>query len=98
MAANLKENEETGVARPATPHKIATIQVKTIKGNERLILKLKFNDTITNLRSCIDKHMGAGAPAYKLQTSFPRKVLTDASMSLQEAGLTPNATIMMQAA
>eukprot|EP00039_Didymoeca_costata_P007697 m.102863 g.102863 ORF g.102863 m.102863 type:complete len:467 (+) comp13788_c0_seq3:107-1507(+) len=67
--------QEKGLERPMTPRDIATIQVKSMKGRERLILKLRFTDTIAMLRKSIDKHSGASSNrGYKLLTSFPRKV------------------------
>merc|ERR1719272_1420201 len=82
------------IERPVTPSDTATIQVKL--PGQKLILKLRFNDTVGQLRACIDKHMSAGPGgkiAYKLHNSYPRKQLTDNAASLLDQGLTPSATI-----
>lgn len=88
-------NPDRASERPSTPGDIATIQVKT-KDNQKLILKLRFNDTVEMLRKCIDTHLHGSGGAYKLQTSFPRKVLDDAAITLLDAGLTPSATVHMR--
>ena len=81
--------------RPVTPSDTTTIQVKL--PGQKLIVKLRFNDTIGGLRACIDKHMSAGSGsgklAYKLQNSYPRKQLADNAATLLDEGLTPSATI-----
>ena len=74
---------------------IATLQVKNDDGCQTLIIKLRFGDTIGALRKFIDMHRLSGSP-YEIRTAFPNKSYDDTSQTLQEAGLVPNAVLMLR--
>lgn len=84
----------SGEARPQTPQDIATLQVKSENGKDTFVLKLRSGDTVATVRHYLDKQRPLGTGGYKLVSAYPRKELTD-DMTLEDAGLTPRATIRM---
>lgn len=66
--------------QPAT-----TVQVRMVDGR-RLTVRLNLTHTVRDLRSAVDAENPGGA-AYALQLSFPRKLLTDLSATIKDAGL-----------
>ncbi|PIK51517.1 putative UBX domain-containing protein 11 [Apostichopus japonicus] len=74
---------------------IATLRVKSETGDQTFIIKMKYEDTIQDLRDQLDRIRSASAPAYELVTSFPYQVYQNLDMTLDECGLTPNATLHM---
>ena len=49
----LDDNKEV---RPMTPRNITTLRVKSDTGNHTYILKMKFHETIGDLRKYVDMH------------------------------------------
>lgn len=47
---------ESGSHRPVTPHDVTTIQVRSDSGRQVLVIKLRFDDTIGDLKNFIDRH------------------------------------------
>ncbi|EDQ88234.1 uncharacterized protein MONBRDRAFT_26431 [Monosiga brevicollis MX1] len=84
--------------RPTTPRDIATLQVKSEDGKVTLIVKLRFNDSVADVRRCIDQHRGTSVDAtYRIYTTYPRKLLDDSSATLLDLDLVPNATLRLVA-
>eukprot|EP00743_Colponemidia_sp_Colp-15_P003525 GILK01003803.1.p1 GENE.GILK01003803.1~~GILK01003803.1.p1 ORF type:complete len:110 (+),score=15.84 GILK01003803.1:136-465(+) len=74
---------------------ITTIQVKTESGSSTFILKLRFDDTISTLKTFLNEHRGSTEP-YELRTAFPNKAYEEDTLTLKMAGLIPNATMLMR--
>ncbi|XP_069130862.1 UBX domain-containing protein 11-like isoform X3 [Argopecten irradians] len=79
--------------RPSTPRDISTLRVKSDSGNQTYILKMKFWETIGDLRKYIDMHRPMGLPDYQIVSAYPTKVYDNHSETLESAGLTPNAVL-----
>ena len=63
-------------------------------GTTSLLLKMYFSDTIGALRA----HVASNLPTltdFDLRTSYPSKIFRDDSITLVEAGLTPNAALIV---
>ncbi|XP_060063648.1 UBX domain-containing protein 11-like isoform X2 [Ylistrum balloti] len=82
--------------RPSTPRDISTLRVKSDSGNQTYILKMKFWETIGDLRKYIDIHRPMGLPEYQIVSTYPTKVYDNNSASLESAGLTPNAVLHLR--
>ena len=79
------------------PYEVATIQIRISgKENSTLIFKMRFDETIGDLRQYLDKHRGneVSIKTYELRSSYPPSAFTDLTATMKTAGLTPNATIM----
>lgn len=94
MRQTLTESDATGTP-PATPRKVATVQVRTQSGSGRLILKLRFTDTVADIRRYIDAQRPPGAGSYVLRTAYPRMILSDDSATVSSCSLAPNGTVFM---
>ncbi|XP_033741236.1 UBX domain-containing protein 11-like isoform X2 [Pecten maximus] len=82
--------------RPSTPRDISTLRVKSDSGNQTYILKMKFWETIADLRKYIDIHRPMGLPDYQIVSTYPTKVYDNSSATLESAGLTPNAVLHLR--
>ncbi|KAL4232808.1 UBX domain-containing protein 11 [Mactra antiquata] len=84
-------------ARPYTPRDITTLRIKSLDGNHTYILKMRFNNTIGDLRNYITSQSGSDAPDFDIVSAHPNKVHSDDSVTLVDAGLTPNAVAHLRA-
>ncbi|GIL81416.1 hypothetical protein Vretimale_1036 [Volvox reticuliferus] len=79
---------------------VTTLQVKSVDGKQTYILKFKYDDTIANLRTCLDAHhakAGQTGLAYEIRSAFPARAYTDVAETLRQVGLVPNATLFLRA-
>lgn len=77
------------------PYEVATVQVRISgKDSTTLIFKMKFDETIGDLRRYLDAHRGSGGASYELRSSYPPSAFTDLTSTMKASGLTPNSTIM----
>jgi len=72
---------------------ITTIRVKSEKGDKTYIIKMKYSDTIGDLRRQINKMRQQKMTNYKLKSSFPNQIYDDDNATLEDCGLVPNATL-----
>ncbi|XP_041352482.1 UBX domain-containing protein 11-like [Gigantopelta aegis] len=93
MKKRLEDKEEN--ARPSTPRNITTLRIKSESGDHTYIVKMKFIETIGDLRKYLDKAR-KNMPAYKITTAYPKKTYDDDSATLEESGLTPNAVMLLR--
>lgn len=73
--------------------KVTTLRIKSETGEVTYILKMKFTDTVGDVRRHIDAERSSDALPYAIKTSFPNQVYDNPSLTLQECGLVPNATL-----
>jgi hypothetical protein len=77
---------------------LASIGVKSYDGKKTLMVKLKYTDTIEKLRQIINLHFYNDIPVvppYTLKTHITKCTLDDSTLSIEKAGLAPNARIMI---
>uniref|UniRef100_H2Y6Q5 UBX domain-containing protein n=1 Tax=Ciona savignyi TaxID=51511 RepID=H2Y6Q5_CIOSA len=82
--------------RPPSARDITTIRVKSEDGSKVFIIKLKFSDTIQDLRNYINKQRPHHKVPYVIISTFPKQKHTNSKKSLQESGLVPNATLFLK--
>jgi hypothetical protein len=87
----------------------ASLQVKDEAGAHTYVLAMRGSDTIGELRRRLDAHRAAaaasagggggapGRPGYEIRSAFPARVYGDDSVTLQQAGLVPSATLFLRA-
>ncbi|KAK3098430.1 hypothetical protein FSP39_019390 [Pinctada imbricata] len=93
MKKRLDEDESI---RPLTPRNITTLRIKAETGNHTYILKMKFHETIGDLRKYINMQRGRGPNPYDIMSAYPNKVYSDESATLESCGLTPNAVLHLR--
>ncbi|MBN3321411.1 UBX11 protein, partial [Atractosteus spatula] len=93
----MKQRLEMSVAkRPPTPQNISTLRVKSEDGEQTFIVKMLFSETIGQLRQYLNTHRGEDCPEYDIISAFPQRQYSDGSQTLQQCGLTPNATLLLR--
>ncbi|CAH1228956.1 UBXN11 [Branchiostoma lanceolatum] len=92
VAKGMKERlEKSEAERPPSARDITTLRVKA--GEQNFILKMRFSDSIGDVRRQLEHYRPAGSGDYELLTTFPNKVYRDNTASLHSCGLTPNAAL-----
>ena len=74
---------------------VTTLRVVTEAGDHTYILKMKFSETVGDLRTYLDTQRRPTAP-YDIVSTFPHKVHKNNTISLKDSGLTPNAVIHLK--
>lgn len=82
--------------RPSTPRNITTLRIKSETGNQTYILKMKFNETIGDLRKYLDMQRSKIESEYNIVSAYPNKTHDDNSKTLEASGLTPNAVLHLR--
>ncbi|XP_061216707.1 UBX domain-containing protein 11 isoform X3 [Neopsephotus bourkii] len=75
---------------------VCTLRIKSESGEQTYIVKMLFTETIGDLRQHLARARGGDFDSYEIISTFPQRVYTDNSQSLQECGLTPNACLLLQ--
>ncbi|XP_077977161.1 UBX domain-containing protein 11-like [Glandiceps talaboti] len=93
----LKERAEKPQAeRPKSARDVTTLRIKSEAGDKTFILKMRFHDTIGDLRQYLNAQRPPGASGYDILTTFPNKMYTDDNATLAECELIPNATLLLK--
>ncbi|GFN91070.1 ubx domain-containing protein 11-like [Plakobranchus ocellatus] len=74
---------------------VTTLRVVAEQGAHTYIVKMKFSETIGNLRTYLDTQRRPTAP-YDIVSTFPHKIHKNNSLTLEESGLTPNAVLHLK--
>ena len=56
-----------------------------------------YDDTIGDVRAAMDRQRGGKALRYEIRTAFPPVTYADDAQTLREAGLVPNAALVLHA-
>ena len=72
-----------------------TLQVKSSDGLHALVLRMRADHTIKDLREFVDDHRPSTS-RYQLRTRYPNRAYDDPEQTLKDAGLCPNAVIMLR--
>ncbi|XP_063212300.1 UBX domain-containing protein 11 [Chroicocephalus ridibundus] len=75
---------------------ICTLRIKSESGEQTYIVKMLFTETIGDLRQHLAHARGGNSDTYEIISTFPQRVYTDNSRSLQECGLIPNASLLLR--
>ncbi|XP_071381533.1 UBX domain-containing protein 11 [Centroberyx affinis] len=82
--------------RPSSARDVTTLRVKSEDGNHSYILKMRFSETIGDLRQHLDKLRGEGVSGYDIISVYPQCCYSDDCQTLLSCGLTPNATLLLR--
>ena len=87
------------------PSQLSTLRVKGMDGQKMYIVKLSGDDTIGKLRRYLERAVGRERDVsigkqsdnlFEIRNAYPPKTFTDDTQTLQEAGLVPNATLLLR--
>tara|TARA_B100000795_G_scaffold81649_1_gene58858 strand:+ start:894 stop:2381 length:1488 start_codon:yes stop_codon:yes gene_type:complete len=73
---------------------VTTLRIK-MPGGKSLLLKMFFDDKIEDLRKYVTDNMN-GSDEFDIRASYPSRMFRDDDLTLVEAGLTPNAALIVQ--
>ena len=88
---------EARADRPKTPRDITTLRIKSESGSHTYIVKMRFRETIGDLRRYLDAHRAGETTEYEICATYPRKVFSDDKASMEASGLVPNGVLHLQA-
>ncbi|CAG5131965.1 unnamed protein product [Candidula unifasciata] len=74
---------------------VTTLRVVTGNGDHTYIVKMKFKETVGDLRTYLDAHRRPAVP-YDIVSTFPHKIHNNNILTLEESGLTPNAVLHLK--
>ncbi|XP_023796904.1 UBX domain-containing protein 11 isoform X1 [Cyanistes caeruleus] len=79
----------------AAARDFCTLRIRSESGEQRYEVKMLLTDTIGDLRQHL-AHIRGGNSDYEIISTFPPRVYTDNSRSLQECGLVPSASLLLR--
>ncbi|XP_044290990.1 UBX domain-containing protein 11 [Varanus komodoensis] len=80
---------------PSEPS-VATLRIKSENGEKTYIIKMLFSETVGDLRQHLAQSRGREVEPYEILSTFPIRVYNDDSMTLEECGLVPNASLLLR--
>uniref|UniRef100_A0A663EN52 UBX domain-containing protein 11 n=1 Tax=Aquila chrysaetos chrysaetos TaxID=223781 RepID=A0A663EN52_AQUCH len=92
LTSRVKTAEE---AKGSAPD-VCTLRIKSESGEQTYIIKMLFTETIGDLRQHLAHARGGDSDSYEIISTFPQRVYTDNSRSLQECGLIPNVSLLLR--
>ena len=79
---------------------VTTLQVKSEDGSETFVLRLKYDDTIGDVRLALNRHRRSASKRptaeYEIRSGFPPRTFSNSYETLRQAGLVPNATLFLR--
>ncbi|KAL0984707.1 hypothetical protein UPYG_G00145670 [Umbra pygmaea] len=87
----LHETNRTPSARDVT-----TLRVRSEDGEHTYLVKMRFSETVGNLRQYLNKHRGVDALEYDILSVFPQRCYSEDSQTLLSCGLTQGATLLLR--
>ncbi|NXW57949.1 UBX11 protein, partial [Eurystomus gularis] len=90
------ERVKTAEEAEASAPDVCTLRIKSESGEQTYIIKMRFTETIGDLRQHLAHARGGDSNSYEIISTFPQRVYADNSKSLQECGLTPSASLLLQ--
>ncbi|XP_030320101.1 LOW QUALITY PROTEIN: UBX domain-containing protein 11 [Calypte anna] len=88
----MKTAEEAEAPAPA----LCTLRIKSESGEQTYTIRMLLTETIGDLRQHLTHARGGDSDSYEIISTFPQRVYTDNSRSLQDCGLTPNTSLLLR--
>ncbi|XP_062961795.1 UBX domain-containing protein 11 [Cynocephalus volans] len=80
---------------PAPPHSM--LRIKSENGEQAFLLMMRPEDTVGDVRALLAQARAVDAAAFEIFSTFPSTVYHDDALTLQAAGLVPNAALLLRA-
>ncbi|KAM6295983.1 LOW QUALITY PROTEIN: UBX domain-containing protein 11 [Aegotheles albertisi] len=90
------ERAKTAEEAKASARDVCTLRIKSESGEQTFIVKMLFTETIGDLRRHLAHARGGDSDSYEIISTFPQRVYSDNSRSLQECGLILNASLLLR--
>lgn len=77
--------------------KVATVRVRSEDGKHTFVVRMKFTETIGELRAYLDAQRPVALKEnYDIVANYPHRLLSDNHCSIEESGLAPNGTVFLR--
>nr|KAF6380832.1 UBX domain protein 11 [Myotis myotis] len=94
LAAERKRIQES----PESPeHPVSMLRIKSENGEQAFLLMMWPEDTVGDVRALLAQARGMDPNAFEIFSAFPPTVYREDELTLQAAGLVPNAALLMRA-
>lgn len=93
LAAERQRSQESPES-PAPP--LSTLRIKSENGEQAFLLPMRPEDTIGDVRSLLAHARAVDANTFEIFSPFPPTVYHDDALTLQAAGLVPNAALLLR--
>lgn len=93
LAAERQRSQESPES-PAPP--LSTLRIKSENGEQAFLLLMQPEDTIGDVRSLLAQARAVDANTFEIFSPFPPTVYHDDALTLQAAGLVPNAALLLR--
>ena len=81
---------------------VTTLRVKAMNGGKTYVVRLRFDDTVGDLRRRLEKVSGEDEDdanvgnEFEIMGGYPPRAFTEDEVTLREAGLVPNAALLLK--
>ncbi|KAI0239194.1 hypothetical protein LSAT2_010065 [Lamellibrachia satsuma] len=82
--------------RPVSSRQLTTLRIKSETGDHTYVLKMRFTDTIRDVRGCLNAERKGESTNYEIISTFPRQTYNDDNVTLQDCGLVPSAMLILK--
>ncbi|XP_075120544.1 UBX domain-containing protein 11 [Leptodactylus fuscus] len=93
LESSLVSSMDVGYQKPAN---VCTLRIKSEAGDHTYKVQMLPNETIGDLRACLSQHISSDVSSYDIISRYPHHVYDDDTCTLQEAGLVPNALLLLR--
>ncbi|XP_047382193.1 UBX domain-containing protein 11 isoform X2 [Sciurus carolinensis] len=90
-----RERSQKSPNTPAPP--LSMLRIKSENGEQAFLLMMWPRDTIGDVRALLAQARAMDAATFEIFSTFPPTVYQDDTLTLQAAGLVPNATLLLRA-
>nr|KAF6445548.1 UBX domain protein 11 [Molossus molossus] len=94
LAAERERNQESPES-PAPP--LSMLRIKSENGEQAFLLMMRPEDTVGDVRALLAQARAVDANTFEIFSTFPPTVYHEDSLTLQAAGLVPNAALLLRA-
>nr|XP_031539724.1 UBX domain-containing protein 11 isoform X4 [Vicugna pacos] len=94
LAAERERSQES----PESPvPRLSMLRIKSENGEQAFLLLMRPEDTVGDLRALLAQARAVDAATFEIFSTFPPTVYHDDALTLQAAGLVPNAALLLRA-
>ncbi|XP_008584359.1 PREDICTED: UBX domain-containing protein 11 isoform X2 [Galeopterus variegatus] len=94
----LAAERERSIASPNSPAPpLSMLRIKSENGEQAFLLMMRPEDTVGDVRALLAQARAVDAAAFEIFSTFPSTVYHDDALTLQAAGLVPNAALLLRA-
>ncbi|KAF5924591.1 UBX domain-containing protein 11 isoform X3 [Diceros bicornis minor] len=94
LAAEHQRSQESPDS-PAPP--LSMLRIKSENGEQAFLLMMRPEDTVGDVRALLAQARAVDATTFEIFSAFPPTVYHDDTLTLQSAGLVPNAALLLRA-